>query len=116
MAPAYAAVPNRRAARSERLPVPVVIVGNLIAGGAGKTPAVRAVIDILRAHGRRPGIVSRGYGRRDAGIVEVEPDEQRRAVGDEPLLLRLRSGVPVVVGATGRRCTRAAAPASARST
>jgi len=83
---------------TERLPIPVVIVGNLIAGGAGKTPAVRAVVDILRAHGRRPGIVSRGYGRHDQGVVEVRADSSAAEVGDEPLLLRLRSGAPVVVG------------------
>jgi len=84
--------------RTEKLPVPVVIVGNLIAGGAGKTPAVRAVVDILQAHGRRPGIVSRGYGRHEQGVAEVETDSTAQRVGDEPLLLRLRSGVPVVVG------------------
>ncbi len=81
-----------------KLPVPVVIVGNLIAGGAGKTPAVRAVVDILRARGRRPGIVSRGYGGHADAIVEVRPDSDPRLVGDEPLLLRLRSDVPVLVG------------------
>jgi tetraacyldisaccharide 4'-kinase len=84
--------------RAQRLPAPVVIVGNLIAGGAGKTPAVRAVVDILLRHGRRPGIVSRGYGRRGHGVAEVLPDSAAHLVGDEPLLLRLRSGVPVVVG------------------
>ncbi len=84
--------------RVRRLPVPVVVVGNLIAGGAGKTPAVRAVVDILRSHGRRPGIVSRGYGRRDHRVAEVETESSVQTVGDEPLLLRLRSGAPVVVG------------------
>ncbi len=81
-----------------KLPVPVVIVGNLIAGGAGKTPAVRAVVDLLHARGRRPGIVSRGYGRHGNDIVEVTAERSAREVGDEPLLLRLRSDVPVVVG------------------
>jgi tetraacyldisaccharide 4'-kinase len=84
--------------QAHRLPVPVVIVGNLIAGGAGKTPAVRAVADMLRAQGRRPGVVSRGYGRHDRGVAEVGPDDAAQRVGDEPLLLRLRSGAPVVVG------------------
>jgi tetraacyldisaccharide 4'-kinase len=84
--------------RTERLPVPVVIVGNLIAGGAGKTPAVRAVVELLQRHGRKPGIVSRGYGRRDHRVAEVEADSTAQRVGDEPLLLRLRSAVPVVVG------------------
>jgi tetraacyldisaccharide 4'-kinase len=94
----HALLYRMRALRAQRLPVPVVIIGNLIAGGAGKTPAVRAVVDILQANGRRPGIVSRGYGRHDHGVAEVEPDSTAQRVGDEPLLLRLRSGVPVVVG------------------
>lgn len=86
--------------RTESLPVPVVVVGNLIAGGAGKTPTVAAIVALLRRAGRRPGIIARGYGRRDDGApwVEVTPDTSPADSGDEPLLLRLRLGVPVVVG------------------
>src|SRR5487761_1982079 len=51
--------------RRTRLPVPVVIVGNIAVGGAGKTPLVIALVDALRERGFHPGIVSRGYGRRD---------------------------------------------------
>jgi tetraacyldisaccharide 4'-kinase len=80
------------------LPVPVVVVGNLIVGGAGKTPTVLAVVALLKAHGFRPGIVSRGYGRTGDDVVEVRPDSLAREVGDEPLLLRWRSDAPVVVG------------------
>jgi len=83
---------------SSRLPVPVVVVGNLVVGGAGKTPTVLAVVELLRAHGHAPGIVSRGYGRAGAGVVLVDPDSGAAEVGDEPLLLRRRSGVPVAVG------------------
>ena len=83
---------------SSRLPVPVVVVGNLVVGGAGKTPTVLAVVALLRAHGYAPGIVSRGYGRAGAGEALVEPDAGATEVGDEPLLLRRRSGVPVAVG------------------
>ena len=83
--------------RTERLPVPVVVVGNLVVGGAGKTPTVLAIVDLMVREGMRPGIVSRGHGREGEEIVHVEPGTPARTSGDEPLLLRRRSGVPVVV-------------------
>ena len=81
-----------------KLAVPVVVVGNLIVGGAGKTPVVMETVRWLSDRGYTPGIVSRGYGRQDGGIVDVRPDSPPGHVGDEPLLLRVRTGVPVVVG------------------
>jgi tetraacyldisaccharide 4'-kinase len=83
--------------RRVRLRAPVVIVGNLVAGGAGKTPAVLATVALLRRAGWRPGIVSRGYGRATSDLRHVEMRSDARDVGDEPLLLRLRGGVPVTV-------------------
>ena len=83
---------------SERLPVPVVVVGNLIVGGAGKTPTAMAVVSLLRQQGYTPGVISRGYGRRTDDVLDVQPDTPVQHSGDEPLLLRLRCGVPVVVG------------------
>jgi tetraacyldisaccharide 4'-kinase len=80
------------------LPVPVVVVGNLIAGGAGKTPTVIATVGLLRRHGYTPGIVSRGYGGRHVGQLEVTRDLSAAQSGDEPLLMQLRTGAPVVVG------------------
>lgn len=92
--------------RSHRLPLPVVVVGNLIAGGAGKTPTTMALVQLLRAHGHRPGIVSRGYGRSTAVPQLVTRNTPVDAAGDEPLLMHLRTGAPVAVGtdrvATGR--------------
>ncbi len=82
-----------------RLPVPVVVVGNRVAGGAGKTPTVMAVVRALRDAGRTPGIVSRGYGRSGSSQVIVESDTDPARAGDEPLLLRRRTGAPVVVDA-----------------
>ena len=82
----------------ERLPVPVVVVGNLIVGGAGKTPTTLALVELLRRHGRSPGIVSRGFGREGDAVVLVKPDDSAATAGDEPLLLRLRSRAPVAVG------------------
>jgi tetraacyldisaccharide 4'-kinase len=84
--------------RSIRLGVPVVVVGNLVAGGAGKTPTVLAIVAWLRARGHTPGIVSRGHGRLDGGVLDVQRTTPASACGDEPLLLRLRSGAPVCVG------------------
>ncbi|HSV36628.1 MAG TPA: tetraacyldisaccharide 4'-kinase [Ramlibacter sp.] len=82
---------------SHRLPVPVIVVGNVIVGGSGKTPVVQAVVEHLQARGLRPGVVSRGYGRRTAGCVEVGPDSPPADVGDEPLLLARNCRVPVFV-------------------
>ena len=83
---------------STRLPVPVVIVGNVVAGGAGKTPAVLAVVALLQRQGWRPGIVSRGYGRSGDAVMSVGLDGDAAQAGDEPLLLRRRAEVPVFVG------------------
>ena len=87
-----------RVLRAHRLPVPVIVVGNLTAGGAGKTPLVAALADALRRRGRRPGIVSRGYGRPTNDTRPVNAGDDARDVGDEPLLLA-GSGMPVFVGA-----------------
>jgi tetraacyldisaccharide 4'-kinase len=86
--------------RVERLPVPVVVVGNIIAGGAGKTPLTLWLAQKLTGLGRKPGIVSRGYGRETSGVLEVKVGvgETAADVGDEPLLLARRSGCPVFVG------------------
>jgi len=83
---------------SHSLPVPVIVVGNLLVGGAGKTPTVIALVALLRRHGRTPGIVSRGYGREESTVREVGAGSEAREVGDEPLLLSRRAGVPVFVG------------------
>jgi tetraacyldisaccharide 4'-kinase len=91
----------RRILKPLTLPVPVVVVGNLIAGGAGKTPTVLAVVRWLQDEGWTPAIISRGYGRARTAppLLEVRPESAVNLTGDEPLLLRLRSGVPVFVGA-----------------
>jgi tetraacyldisaccharide 4'-kinase len=81
---------------SERLAVPVVVVGNIAAGGTGKTPLVIALAEALAARGRHPGVVSRGYGGTAGAPRVVTPDADPREVGDEPLLIA-RAGFPVVV-------------------
>lgn len=85
--------------RTHRLPVPVIVVGNLIVGGAGKTPTTMAVVQMLRQRGHTPGIISRGYGRSDNAALLVHRDTPPTAAGDEPLLMHLRTAAPVAVGA-----------------
>jgi tetraacyldisaccharide 4'-kinase len=84
--------------RAIEVRVPVVVVGNIAVGGTGKTPLVAALAQALRERGFRPGIVSRGYGRDDerGPPLSVNPDDDPRRAGDEPLLLA-RAGYPVVV-------------------
>ena len=85
--------------RRTRLAVPVVVVGNITAGGAGKTPLTIWLARALQAAGRHPGVVSRGYGRSDTRVRKVGAGDTAADVGDEPLLIARRSGCPVVVGA-----------------
>ncbi len=93
--------------RSYRLPVPVVVVGNVVVGGAGKTPTVLALIQHLRRRGWRPGVVSRGHGRLGQDTLEIGPDTPPSLGGDEPVLIRQRGGVPVFVGSSRVAAARA---------
>jgi len=82
---------------SERAPRPLIVVGNLVVGGAGKTPTVIALVAVLRRLGHTPGVVSRGYGRGDRATRLVDARSVAAHVGDEPLLIHLRARVPVAV-------------------
>jgi len=84
--------------RSIRVPVPVVVVGNLSVGGTGKTPLVCWLASHLAERGFKPGVVTRGHGGASgiARIIDASADPD--AVGDEPVLLVRRSGAPVAVG------------------
>ena len=118
--------------RSVRLEVPVIVVGNLTVGGSGKTPLLIALVMALRAAGYRPGVISRGYGGTHdalrAGPLEVAPEFNSDShpnsadatpapdsayagnpavTGDEPLLIRHRTGAPVFVSANRPRAARA---------
>lgn len=84
--------------RAAQAPVPVIVIGNLVVGGAGKTPTVIALVDALRSAGWTPGVISRGYGRRSKDVMLVRRDTVPSVCGDEPLLIHLRSSAPVAVG------------------
>ncbi|MEY8876273.1 MAG: tetraacyldisaccharide 4'-kinase, partial [Leptothrix sp. (in: b-proteobacteria)] len=98
----------------ERLPVPVIVVGNRVAGGAGKTPTTLAIVAALQVAGWQPGIVSRGHGGSARAPMAVDGHADAGVVGDEPLLMQRRSGVPVWIGrdrAAAGRALLAAHPA-----
>ena len=78
-------------------PVPVIVVGNVIAGGAGKTPVVMALVQHLQSRGLHPGVISRGHGRTTHDCREVQEHSQAADVGDEAQLIQRRCRVPVFV-------------------
>jgi tetraacyldisaccharide 4'-kinase len=104
---AVAAARRRQIAGSKVVPRPhghpkVVVVGNLVVGGTGKTPLLIALAQALADRGWRPGVIARGYGAAragaGAGARRVPPDGEAAGFGDEPLLVARRTGLPVVVG------------------
>ncbi len=96
-----------QAAAPVPLPVPVLVVGNFTVGGSGKTPTVVAVVQALLAAGQHPGVISRGYGRTDQAVRVVTAQSDAHSVGDEPLLIQRRTGVPVWVGRDRARAAQA---------
>ncbi|MEW5902870.1 MAG: tetraacyldisaccharide 4'-kinase [Pseudomonadota bacterium] len=89
------------ALRSVRLPVPVIVVGNISVGGTGKTPLTLWLAEQLLAAGWHPGIISRGYRKQGAAHDaprRVQADDSAEAVGDEPLLMARRALCPVWIG------------------
>jgi tetraacyldisaccharide 4'-kinase len=85
-------------ARSERVRVPVIVVGNVFIGGTGKTPFVIWLVQAMRRAGYIPAVVSRGYGVQNDVPCEVRSDSQARDVGDEPVLIAQHAACPVMVG------------------
>ncbi|MGY8526144.1 tetraacyldisaccharide 4'-kinase [Paracidovorax citrulli] len=92
---------------STRLPMPVVVVGNVTVGGTGKTPAVIALAHALAAVGLRPGVVSRGYGATLQRPRRVQPTARADEVGDEPLLIARSTNAPVWVYPDRALCAQA---------
>jgi len=86
--------------KSYRAPVPVIVVGNITVGGTGKTPMVIYLIEHLRAHGYKPGVISRGYsGKAKSYPLYVDADTPVHESGDEPALIVGRTSVPLCVDA-----------------
>lgn len=100
--------------KRRRLQSPVISVGSISAGGAGKTPVVLMLAAILRHRGYAVRILTRGYKRSSQGVARVEPFDDARWHGDEPVLLAQRSDVPVFVG-TDRYLAGAMAEQSERA-
>jgi tetraacyldisaccharide 4'-kinase len=95
---------ERRRGNGEGLP-PVVVIGNITLGGTGKTPLLIALARLLRAHGLRPGIVSRGYGG-DGLPAFVTAASLPQKVGDEPVLIQRQTGCPIRVDARRLRAVQ----------
>jgi len=86
-----------RTASPVNVGVPVIVVGNITAGGTGKTPLTLAIVDELRARGMNPGVVSRGYGGSQVEPALLPEGATARQYGDEPALMR-QAGATVAVG------------------
>ncbi|MDO4641097.1 MAG: tetraacyldisaccharide 4'-kinase [Neisseria sp.] len=91
----------------EKLPVPVVVVGNIHAGGTGKTPIVAALVNALQQRGFQAGIISRGYGRKSSAVHVLNQHSTASEAGDEPLLLYRQTGAPTAVAAQRSKAGKA---------
>ncbi|MFZ6680879.1 tetraacyldisaccharide 4'-kinase [Undibacterium sp. Tian12W] len=96
-----------------KLPVPVVVVGNIFIGGTGKTPLVIWLVQQLKLAGWHPAVISRGYGVHAESVILLDATSQPQQVGDEPVLIAARAECPVAVGrdrVAVARCVLAANP------
>jgi len=91
---------SRQWANARSLQWPVISVGSIVAGGAGKTPLVIRLAQLLQAEGYSVDVLSRGYGRSADSVGRVKPDGSATEFGDEPILIARHAGVQVYVGAS----------------
>lgn len=83
--------------KSEKFSTPIICVGNVTVGGTGKTPMSELIIDYMSRKGKRIALLSRGYGRKSKGYIEVQTTSHYRQVGDEPLQIKLKFPETLVV-------------------
>ena len=83
--------------KSFKLKIPVIVVGNITSGGTGKTPLIIYLANELKKNGYRPGIISRGYGSKTEGVMEVSQKSDVAETGDEPMLIQKHTHLPVFV-------------------
>ena len=83
--------------KSFKLKIPVIVVGNITSGGTGKTPLIIYLANELKKNGYRPGIISRGYGSKSEGVMEVSQKSDVAEAGDEPMLIQKHTHLPVFV-------------------
>ena len=93
--------------KSQLFDIPVIVVGNVIAGGAGKTPLVIALVKHLQAQQVKVGVISRGYGRAGADCIEVTSATSIEESGDEPALIQRATAAPVFVASKRAEALRA---------
>lgn len=84
--------------KSVAFDVPVIVVGNISVGGSGKTPLLIALVEYYKQQGKKPGVVSRGYGGTVDGVKQIKKYDVAKNVGDEPRMIFQRCSCPVVVG------------------
>lgn len=99
---------ERTAPATDLLGAPIVVVGNLTAGGTGKTPLVIRLVELLQEAGLKAGVISRGHGRESSGQVLVNADTDPAESGDEPLLIARRTGAEVIVDRLREEAARVA--------
>lgn len=107
---------RRKWLKTESFPIPVLVVGNVVAGGAGKTPLVIALVRHFQSQGLRVGVVSRGYGRQGDGCLEIELNTPVLRSGDEPALIKHATNAIIFVAkirAEAVRCLLHAHPDTA---
>ncbi len=96
--------------KNRTTPIPIVVVGNISVGGTGKTPLVISLCKQLQAAGFKPAVISRGYGRRGKDLHVVSATDSSAIAGDEALLIKQQTGVPVLVDADRRNAAMQFSP------